>query len=290
MTTNSGQPDSQENVKPKLSDVLKLIWTTVKTFYNERPGQIIGSAFLLIMVWGYHGNLELLKLIIPNWSDPGINTDTRIPLLSFVPWDRELISFWGGAIIVVFIPMLIIKFGFKQKLSDFGLGLPPKGKRSFAAAVFFTLTIICLIPFYFGSKDPGMQNVYPFYKSFSSISEFAIYELTYLPFFIAIEFIFRGYLLFGLAGVKDFEIKNSGGGVSGEFYFYKYAVLISMLSYTAWHLGKPLAELWGTPIWGLAAGVCTLEVRSIWPATMSHWLLNVFLDAMILYNLNLLFH
>jgi len=287
----SSTPENQGNVKIKDSmfGLLKLIWISITTFFKERPAQIIGSAFLLLMLWGYHGELELLKFIIPSWTPPGVEVSTRTPLISFVPWDRELISFWGGAFLVVIIPMLIIKFGFKQKLSDYGLGLPEKGKRLLGLTVFLTLTLLCLFPFYIGAKDLGMQSVYPFYKNLTSVSEFVIYEFTYLPFFIAIEFIFRGYLLFGLAGVKDHEIKDGGVGLPGVYFFSRYAILISMLSYTAWHLGKPLAELWGTPMWGLAAGVCTLEVRSIWPATLAHWILNVFLDAMILYNLKILF-
>jgi hypothetical protein len=274
---------------PSFHTVLKLVWSSIKTFFKERPGQIIGSAFILIMLWGYHGNLELLKFIIPEWSPPGENVVSRTPLLEFVLWDREIISFFAGVFLVVVIPILIIKFGFKQSLSDYGLGLPPKGRRKLAAAVFFTLTIVCLIPFYIGASDKSMQEVYPFYKNFTSISQFIIYEITYIPFFIAIEFIFRGYILFGLAGVKDFEVEKAGGGLPGQFYFYRYAILIQMLSYTAWHLGKPLPELWGTPVWGLAAGVCTYSVRSIWPATFSHWILNVFLDAIILSQMKIIF-
>ena len=40
--------------------------------------------------------------------------------------------------------------------------------------------------------------------------------------------------------------------------FGYYAILLSMLSYTAWHLGKPLPELWGTLVWGLVAGTIVL--------------------------------
>jgi hypothetical protein len=103
-----------------------------------------------------------------------------------------------------------------------------------------------------------------------------------LPFFIAIEFIFRGYLLFGLAGALDEEIRTRVGGVPGVFYFGRYALLIQMLSYTAWHLGKPVPELWGTIVWGLAAGATAYAIRSIWPIVFAHWLLNVLLDAAIL--------
>jgi membrane protease YdiL (CAAX protease family) len=63
--------------------------------------------------------------------------------------------------------------------------------------------------------------------------------------------------------------------------FGNYALLISMLAYTAWHAGKPLLELWGTLPWGLLAGVIALATRTIWPIIIVHWLLNVFLDVVI---------
>jgi hypothetical protein len=265
--------------------VFKVIWGTIKNFFIERPGQILLSGIILLMLWGYHGELDLLKGIIPAWSFPGENIGTRAPILSWVPWDRELISFWGGALLVVLIPVLIIRFGFKEPLSKYGLGFPPKDKRRLAWMIFFTLLLPLLFGFYFAAKDPGMQQVYPFYRPFGSWPQFLVYELSYFPFFLAIEFIFRGYFLFGLAN-NGFTYKDKSGNAQ-VFYFGRYAILIGMLSYTAWHFGKPLSELWGTPVWGLAAGACAYAVRSIWPVLMVHWLLNVYLDALILHNLGL---
>jgi hypothetical protein len=57
--------------------------------------------------------------------------------------------------------------------------------------------------------------------------------------------------------------------------------VISMLSYTAWHLGKPLPELWGTLVWGLLAGTIALASGTIWHLVAIHWLLNVLLDYAI---------
>jgi membrane protease YdiL (CAAX protease family) len=51
-----------------------------------------------------------------------------------------------------------------------------------------------------------------------------------------------------------------------------------MLAYTAWHLGKPLPELWGTLVWGPAASAIVLATHSIWPIVLVHWLLNVWMD------------
>lgn len=269
--------------KPGPVSLLKIIWASIKFFFTEKPGLIILTSILLLFVWGYHGNFDLLKLILPQWSNPGENTDTRVPILSWVPWDRELISFWGGALVVVFIPILVITIGFKQPLSDYGLAFPRKGKRLMGLWLFLTLVILLAYPFYIASKDSGMQGVYPFYKTFSSTSQFAIYELSYFPFFLAIEFMFRGYLLFGLAD-NGFTITYKNGAAE-TFFFGRYAILIAMLPYTAWHLGKPLSEMWSTPVWGLVTGAGAYAVRSIWPVLMAHWLLNVFLDAMILAHL-----
>jgi hypothetical protein len=274
--------DEVELEDPDFVTVLKLIWFSIRGFFNERPGQIIGSTFILLMLWGAHGKLELLGLISPAWRGPGVDVGDRPPLLPGIPWDQELISFAVGAFLLVVIPVLIIKFGFKEPLSRYGLALPPPGRRALAGWTFLALTLLSLPAFWLGATDNGMRQVYPFYRSFANQGEFLLYELSYLPFFIAIEFIFRGYLLFGLAGARDAEVKHAGGGSPGGFYFHRYALLIQMLTYTAWHLGKPVAELWGTLIWGLAAGATAYAVRSIWPVVLSHWLLNVFLDALIL--------
>lgn len=281
LTTAVG-PVELEN--PDFVTILRLVFESVKPFVKERAGQIIGSGFLLLMLWGTHGKLELLGFLWPAWGEatPGSDPTTRPDLIPGVPWDYELVSFWGGALIIVLIPVLLIKLAYKEKLSDYGLGWPTRGRLKVAFWGFATLTLVSLPAFWLGASDPGMQELYPFYRDFSSVGQFVLYELSYLPFFLAIEFIFRGYLLFGLAGVKDEEIARTGGGFQGRFYFHRYALLIQMLSYTAWHLGKPIPELWGTLVWGLAAGVIVYASRSIWLIVLAHWLLNVVLDYRIL--------
>jgi hypothetical protein len=273
--------DEAEYDQPDFVTVLKVVWYSIRSFFTERPGQIIGIGFVLIMLWGTHGELELLGLILPQWRGPGVDLGSRPQLLPGIPWDQELISFWLGAILLVLIPVVLIKVKFRQPLTDYGLGFPVKGRRMLAWWTFITLIIVGLPVFWLGSRDPGMRELYPLYRPFSNLGEFLLYELSYLPFFIAIEFIFRGYLLFGLVGVMDGEVQEMGGGAPGPFYFGKYALLIQMLSYTAWHLGKPVPELWGTLVWGLASGATALAIRSIWPIVGAHWLLNVFLDALI---------
>lgn len=264
---------------PTFITVIRIIWHSIRSFFVERPGQIIASSFILIMLWGTHGKLELLDYVWSDWRGPGVDVGGRPELIPGVPWDHELISFVMGALLLVGVPVLLIKFVYRQPLALYGLGLPPRTRWRLGVQTFLFVTLVSLPFFWIGSHIDEMRRLYPLYRPFDNTGQFILYELSYLPFFIAIEFIFRGYLLFGLAGVQDAEA--GGEGVSGPFYFGRYALLIQMLSYTAWHLGKPTLELWGTLVWGVTAGATAYMMRSIWPIVLSHWLLNVFIDALI---------
>lgn len=277
----------EELANPRGRTLLAVIWRTLRTLPGERTGQIIGSAFFLLMLWGFHGKLELLRYVVPGWRGPGVDIGNRPQLIPGVPWDHELISFWGGALIVVVIPILLIKFAYRQRLRDYGLGLPPAGRNRLALYGFLLLLVPAPL-FLLATNDPGMRATYPFYRPFDNLVSFALYQLTYLPFFVAIEFIFRGYLLFGLAGIGESAVRAArsvmrDASTPGVFYFGKYALLVQMLSYTAWHLGKPLPELWGTLVWGLVAGVVAYVTRSLWPVILAHWILNIVLDAALLW-------
>lgn len=273
---------------PTFATVVRVIWYSIYSLVKERPGQIIASTFILIMAWGTHGQLELLGYLWPDWRGPGQALDNRPRLIPGIPWDNELISFAIGAALLVGVPILLIKFVYRQPLASYGLGLPPRSRWKLAVQSFLFVTAGSLPFFWFGSRLSEMRALYPLYRPFDSTLSFILYELSYLLFFIAIEFIFRGYLLFGLAGTQDDENTGHNGEAASapqKLYFGKYALLIQMLSYTAWHLGKPAQELWGTLIWGLTAGATAYTVRSIWPIVISHWLLNVFIDALVWHSL-----
>ena len=57
--------------RPDPVTVFKVIWFSIRKFFVEKPGQIIGSAFLLLMLWGTHGKLELLGYVWSDWRGPG---------------------------------------------------------------------------------------------------------------------------------------------------------------------------------------------------------------------------
>lgn len=275
----------EELARPRVATVFKLIWNTIVRVFHDPVAILIGSAFLVLMVWGPHGDLELLGAVWEGWQGPGSDPATRTSIIDGIPWDQEWISFWAGLFLVVLVPMMLIKFVFKQDLRDYGLGGPKPGRWPLALLSGVILLALSLPAFYLGAQDEGMRSIYPFFRGdFDGLGQFALYQLGYLPFFICIEFIFRGYLLFGLYNVKDTQVAPAIDGERGPLVFGYYAILLSMLSYTAWHLGKPLPELWGTLIWGIAAGAIVLATGTIWIVTAVHWLLNVLLDYLIVFG------
>jgi len=228
---------------------------------RSREGVIIASVFLLLIIWGPKG-IPLFTPLLQDWinNDP---THTSLRL--------QLVSFLGGFILLVIIPVILIRFGFKQSLRDYGFGL---GNIRLGMALFFVSLVIWLPLMYVASLRADMWNEYPMiYRGMSTEQiklvfqwrTFIGYELIYSTFFLAVEFIFRGYMLLGL-----------------RERFGAYAVLIQMLPYTIWHLPKPAPELLSTPIWGFFAGALGLRIRSVWYAFAIHWLLNVALDTIIL--------
>jgi len=249
--------EPHESEVGQLLQIIRDTWRHLLT----KPGLVIISAFLGIVVWGPKGNPIFSAWLLPRLGG--------LPLSD--GWIRQLLSYGSGLVLLVAVPFLLIRFRFKERLSDYGLG---RGDMRLGLVFTATLIVTCVVPFTFASNDKSMWQEYPLLYQGLSVeqmraqfqwSSFVAYELVYASFFFIIEFIFRGYLLFGL-----------------RERFGQYAVLVQMLSYTAWHLPKPITELVGTPIWGFAVAAVTLRLGSLWYVFLAHWLLNVFMDTLIL--------
>ncbi len=246
--------------KPPSDSILRIILETLRQLFT-REGILIASVFVLLIIWGPKG-IPLFTPLFQDWID-------RDP--THTSFRLQIVSFAAGLVLLVILPALTIRLGFKQRLVEYGWGL---GNVRLGTTLFLAALVIGVPLFYLGSLRPEMWAEYPMiYRGMSTEqirqvfhwSSFLTYELIYLTFFLVIEFSFRGYMLFGLQGR-----------------FGLYTVLIQMLPYCIWHLPKPMPELVTTPIWGLAVGAAGLRVRSIWYTVAIHWLLNIFLDVLIL--------
>ncbi len=267
---NEPRVDPVELADPDVFTIFQIIKNTVIKL-KDKTAIILWSSFILLTLWGKKGNAELIFPM--KW---------RESLFPDFVWRDQFISFITGFILLVLIPCCIIKFRFKERLSEYGLGWPKERIKLGLLALVITL-VIALPLFWIGTLNPEMQNEYPLFgkEAITTWGSFIVYELVYFLFFVIIEFIFRGYLLFGLYGIKDLEALRGVKGIKGPLVFGLYAILIQMLAYTMWHIYKPMPEYIGAIIWGVAVAAVALRIRSIWPIIIAHWLLNVFLDTVL---------
>lgn len=244
----------------------------------KRPGTLVPiTATALMLPYGLHGKVEWLSLFIDGWHGPDRNfVGNRLVLIPGLPWDQEWVSFLIGFILLVVMPCVIVRIAFGQSPSDYGLGLPKRQHWGLSALFVGVMLVVAVVSAYSSARTAAMREVYPFPGGFESLTHFAVWQLGYFSFFVIIEFIFRGYLLFGLKELFVVE-----GTPAREFIEGVPAVTLSMLSYCAWHLGKPWPEATGTLFWGLITGLFVLKTRSIWPVVLVHWLMNVALDLFI---------
>jgi membrane protease YdiL (CAAX protease family) len=145
----------------------------------------------------------------------------------------------------------IIKFGFKEKLSDYGLQI-----GDFKVGLSFSLLFlsVMIIFIWFVSATPAFAEKYPHLSSAKSDWDtLFIYESGMLFYMFAWEFVWRGFMLFGLE-------KKFGG----------YAVLMQMIPFVILHNGKPFLETFGAIFGGIALGILALRTRSIYYCVVTH--------------------
>jgi membrane protease YdiL (CAAX protease family) len=165
------------------------------------------------------------------------------------------------------VPVLIIKFVFKKNIVDFGFSA---GDRAYGLKLILITVPLLVIPLIsIASKMPDVRVEYPMAKIILSRHDLIFwYEAAYILFYyIAWEFFFRGFLLFGL--------KERFGSMN--------AVLIQTISSCLIHIGKPEGEILGSIIIGIIFGAIALRTRSIWYVFILHALIGVLTDIFIIF-------
>jgi membrane protease YdiL (CAAX protease family) len=104
------------------------------------------------------------------------------------------------------------------------------------------------------SSLPEFAKTYPHLSSArNSWKIFLIFESGMLLYMFSWEFIWRGFMLFGLK----------------EKFGY-YAVLIQMIPFLILHNGKPAPETFGAIIGGIALGILAIRTNSILYCVLTH--------------------
>lgn len=214
------------------------------------------SAPVLLTLYYYHG-------IAPRFAQyfPALKDNPLIGLFN------TLWQFGIFFVLVFLIPLLLVKFRFKAPLKNFGFSL---GDKKFG----FRFVLI-VIPFivapliYIASRLPDIRTEYPLVKILIQRHDLVMgYELAYIfLYYMAWEFYFRGFLLFGLR----------------EKYGDMAAIMIQTISSCLIHLGKPESEIIGAIVVGILFGVIALRTRSFWYVFLIHAAIGVLTDLFIIF-------
>ena len=235
--------------KSSIPQFLKRIdfdWHDIHTYI------ILLSAPVLLTVYRYHAYPGFFTADF----DFGLAADQNLRI-------NQFIRFFG---LFFVLPAVYIKFAMHRSLKDFGFGL---GDIKTGMKTLLFLVPVIFIAIYFAAGMPDVRSEYPLAKSLlHDQNHLLFYEIGYVVFYyIAWEFYFRGFLLFGL--------KDRFGAFN--------AILIQTISSCLVHIGKPEGEIIGSIIVGIIFGIIALRTKSIWYVFILHALIGVLTDLFIIY-------
>jgi len=214
------------------------------------------SAPLLLTLYRYHGYAEYFGKYFPDMK--------ANPLYDLYAHFWQFFVFF---FLLFIIPLLLIKFVFRENLKNYGFTIGDIKTGSILVIITALLIIIPVV--WLGSALPDVRREYPLAKILLQRHDLIfIYESFYVMFYyIAWEFFFRGFLLFGL--------KERFGAFN--------AILIQTISSCLIHIGKPEGEILGAIFLGIVFGIIALRSKSIWYVFILHSLLGVLSDIFIIY-------
>jgi hypothetical protein len=161
------------------------------------------------------------------------------------------------SLFTILIP-LVLFHRYKEKEYRYYYGLAPKhiDYKPYLLMLAIMMPLIAI-----ATLNPGFLKQYPMFKATDAYLWFgvpewlttALYELVYGLDFITVEFLFRGFMVIGMARVLG-----------------RSAILPMATAYCFIHFGKPPGEAVSSIVGGTILGIIALETNSIWGGIMVH--------------------
>lgn len=165
-------------------------------------------------------------------------------------------EFWywvtGDIIVFLLFPLAVIYFLHRMKPVDFGFR-----RGDYKSGLLYTLaaSFLMFVLLWFVSAEKGFAEQYPvLVNARKDVLTFVLCNAGLLLYLVAWEFLWRGYMLFGL-----------------EKYYGSVAVLIQMLPFVILHNGKPFLETAGAIPGGIILGLLALRTRSFFFGVLIHF-------------------
>ena len=224
-------------------------WAEVRT---ERRSVVIltSSAVLLTIAWyqGYYTFfLSTLKVDL---------------------WTAHALQFGADVLLMLIIPVLIIRMVLDENAREYGATL---GDWRFGLKYLLIVGAVMTPFLYMGAKDPALIAEYPLLRQTYGadwMNPF-LWEATYLVYYIAWEFHFRGFMQLGM--------EPRVGAV--------HAILIQTIVSTLIHVRKPFGETFSAIFGGWMMGILAWRTRSIVWGILLHWYIGAMTDFFCYLNL-----
>jgi membrane protease YdiL (CAAX protease family) len=243
----------------------------IKSYLKEmdlKTGLVVIGGIVLITLWAYQGHHAFFAAHMP-----GLAANPNLNFYEFAYMNGAAFALW------FVIPIILIKFPLKEKAKDFGFGL---GDWKFGLKFLLLGMVVMIVPLYFTGKNPEFNTEYPLSRlAGKSLGWFLFWESSYLTYYIGFEFLFRGFMLFGLrARIGAWMAIAFETTVSTLIHIGMTAHQVNGLIF----VGKPEGETISAIVAGLVFGAVALRTRSfIWPLGL-HWFVGIFTDFFSLYH------
>lgn len=200
--------------------------------------------------------------------DPRFYIDHCSSWLSFtgdLVIDAEIFRAAGSLILILAIAV-IIRLVFRQSLTEYGFGIGQWTR----APLLMLATPVLVVFAYLGAQRAEYQAFYPQTPGLAdrSLSVFLFHIAVMACFYVAWEFLFRGFLQSSLVPRL---------GVLG-------AIAVQTLASSLAHADRPDTELIGSILIGAIWGFLAYRTRSIWPCVLQHMLLGLSLDYFLCFG------
>ena len=180
-------------------------------------------------------------------------------LFIILNYHHEIKSFWISSFVYFgLFPILTILILLRKNPLDYGLRLGDYRLWIPYVLIFLLFAVPIL---YFTS---GVSSVEGYYRHRGDI-DLLRYALEMAVYMLGWEFLFRGFMLFGL-----------------KEKFKEGSILIQMIPFALLHLGKPEIETISTIFSGIIWGYICYRGNSFWPAYIMHMVVNVSNKAFVL--------
>ena len=172
---------------------------------------------------------------------------------------HKIENFWISSLVYFgVLPILTIVIFLRKNPLDFGLRI---GDYKVWIPYVIIFLVIAVPVLYFTSDMSSVQGYYRSHRGF----DFLTYALQMAVYMLGWEFLFRGFMLFGL---KD--------------KFREGSIIVQMIPFVLLHIGKPEIETISTIFTGLLWGYICYRGKSFWPAYIMHVVVNLSNKAFVL--------